>query len=251
MAVWPGVTWLYSALPYQMKTEPHDDTPSPGTAAGITGRFIPNKGHHLLGVAAATGHVTGDVELWGACSVGAGPSQSFRCFEALTKDLGLPGTREGNEPETPSGGDIIRPHPWQVTGPRGMISYMGGYEDSMVTCQRLAVHADLTAATFSSGMEFSQFESIDAGCSQVSVESMWHSSFTGEVLPAIPVISGEKKLMNSDAGKALTASVGEAVMQAKAKSRKHRHQEAWHNRQELAHVNSPAKAAKRFTEALQ
>lgn len=249
MAIWPGVTWLYSALPYQMKTESHDDTPSPGHAAGITGRFIPNKGHHLLGIAGATGRIPGDIELWGSCSVGAGPSQSFRCFEVMTKDLGLLGHREGNEPHTPSGGDIIRPHPWQVTGPRGMISYMAGYEDALATCQRLAVHVDLTAATFSSGMEFSQFESIDAGCGQVSVESMWHNGFTGEVLPAIPVIFGEKKLLNSEAGRGLVNAVGDAVTAAFAKSPWVRREEAWHNRQSLAIVNKPATVAKRFIEA--
>jgi hypothetical protein len=246
--IWPVVSWLPSALPYQMASNQQDDTPSPGAATGITGRFIPNKGHHLLGLAAATGNISGDVELWGACSVGAGPSQSYRAFETLTKDLGLSGNRDGNEPHTISGGDIIRPHPWRVTGPYGIISYLGGYEDPMITCQRLAVHADLTAATFSHGMEFSQFESIDAGCGQVSVESMWHPAFTGELIPAIPVISGEKKLLSGE--RTLITTVSKAVTVAQVKSSRQRREEALHNRQALAHVNNPATVAQRFLECL-
>jgi hypothetical protein len=248
--IWPEVNWVYSALPYQMLSEPDDDHPSPGHAAGITGRFIPNKGPTLLALAAATGHIHGDVELWGACSVGAGPSQSYRLYESLTKELGLPGERKGNEPETVSGGDIIRPHPWQVTGPKGVISYKGGYEDPMLACWRLAVHSDLTASTFSHGMEFSQFESIDAGCGQVSVESMWHPDFTGMVIPAIPVISGEKKLLNTDAGKELIATVGEAVMRAKAKMPMARQMESRYNRRMLATVNKPSVVAEKFLECL-
>jgi hypothetical protein len=247
--IWPSVVWLYSPLPYSMLSEPDDDHASPGSATGITGRFIPNKGHGLLGLAGGLGLVKGDVELWGACSVGAGPSQSYRVFEFLTKELGLPGTRAGNEPETASGGDIIRPHPWSVTGPDGLISYKGGYEDPMLACWRLAVHCDLTAATFSSNMEFSQFESIDAGCGQVSVESMWDHDFTGEVIPAIPVISGEKKLSGTEAGMAILGTVSDAIARARSKTPAARRVEALHNRKALADVNNPAAVAENFIEA--
>jgi hypothetical protein len=248
--IWPGVTWVYSPLPYQMLSEPDDDHASPGRAIGITGRFIPNKGPSLLALGAATGRIHGNVEMWGACSVGAGPSQSYRLYEALVKELGLPGTRDGSEPDTPAGGDIIRPHPWDVTGPNGLISYKGGYEDPMLACWRLAVHADLTASTFSHGMEFSQFESIDAGCSQVSVAQMWNDAFTGEVIPPIQVISGEKKLLNTDAGRDLIATVSDAVMKAKAKSPIARQMESQFNRRALARVNKPALVAEKFLECL-
>jgi hypothetical protein len=248
--IWPSVVWLNSALPYNMLSEPDDDSTSPGGAIGITGRFIPNKGHGLLGLAGGLGLIKGDVELWGACSVGAGPSQSYRVFEFLTKELGLPGTRAGNEPDTVSGGDIIRPHPWEVDGPDGLISYKGGYEDPIIACWRLAVHCDLTAATFSSNMEFSQFESIDAGCGQVSVESMWNPEFTAEVIPAIQVISGEKKLSGTESGRAILGVVSDAVNKAKAKSTTTRRAEALHNRKVMSAVNSPATVAKNFLEAV-
>jgi hypothetical protein len=247
--VWPDVKWVNTPLPYNMLSEANDDSVSPGKAAGITGRFIPNKGHGLLGLAAGLGLVDGDVELWGACSVGAGPSQSYRVFEFLTKELGLAGTRAGNEPDTVSGGDIIRPHPWQVAGPAGLVSYKGGYEDPIIACWRLAVHCDLTAATFSHGMEFSQFESIDAGCGQVAVESMWYPEFAGEVIPAIQVISGEKKLNGTEAGRAILNTVSDAVNKAKSKSPVLRRVEARHNRMALAEVCKPATAAQKFLEA--
>lgn len=248
--IWPGVTWVQSPLPYQLKSDPDDDSISAGAASGITGRFIPNKGHHLLAIAAAKGYVPGNVELWGACSVGAGPSQSYRAFEVLHQELNLPGTRYGNQPETPNGGDLIRPYPWDITGPTGSIFYCGGYEDPIKTCDRLAVHVDLTAATFSHGMEFSQFESMDAGCSQVSVESMWNYAFMGKVLSAIPVVPGEKKLLNTDEGRELLETVGDVVTNALAKTNTIRRREALHNRRALATVNDPAAVASNFLECL-
>lgn len=249
-SIWPQVEWIHSTLPYQMTSDPASDEPSPGTAAGITGRYIPNKGHHLLGITAALGKIPGDVELWGACSVGAGPSQSYHTFEAMTKVLGLTGVRDGNEPWTPSGGDIIRPHTWMVNGPAGVISYKGGYEDPIATCRRLSVHADLTGSNFSHGMEFSQFESIDAGCTQVSVESMWHHAFTGTVIPAMASVPGEKKLLGTDEGKELTDMLGGAVFNALSRSSATRRAAALHNRQALAAVNDPAVVASQFLEAL-
>jgi|SRR5277367_2428302 len=247
---WPDVEWIQSPLPYQMQSDPDDDTPSSGMASGITGRFIPNKGHHLLAIAAAKGYIPGNVELWGACSVGAGPSQSYRAFEILHQELELPGVRYGNQPETPNGGDLIRPYPWDITGPNGAIMYCGGYDDPIKTCDRLAVHVDLTASTFSHGMEFSQFESMDAGCTQVSVESMWHNMFIGKVIPAIPVVPGEKKLLNSEEGRELLATVGEAVSSSLTKDSAARRMNAGYNRKALSVVNNPATVAGKFLECL-
>jgi hypothetical protein len=250
--IWPKVEWIDTPLPYQMKSTPTDDTPSGGSSkiSGITGRFIPNKGHHLLAIAAAKGYIPGNVELWGACSVGAGPSQSYRAFEVLHQEMGLPGIRYGNQPETPNGGDLIRPYPWDITGPEGSIFYCGGYMDPIATCKRLATHVDLTASTFSHGMEFSQFESMDAGCSQVSVESMWNHAFMGNVITAISIVPGEKKLLTTAEGRQLLETVGGAVNNSLTKNESVRRREARHNRNALSVVNDPAAVAAKFLECL-
>jgi hypothetical protein len=250
--LWPDVTWLESPLPYQMETDVCDALPY-GDAVGITGRFIPNKGHQLLALITGTDRVLHDTELWGACSVGAGPSQTYRAFEALVVELGLEGKRYGNEQWTyPSGGDVIRPYLWDVVAKSGYtIQYKGPYEEPVSTCSRLRIHCDFTGARFSDGMEFSQFEAIDAGCLQVSVESMWNTAFQGEVIPAIDVIPGEPKILNTDVGRRLMDTAAEAINAQLAVNDTERHRVARHNRQVLADIHDPAKIATTFLRALQ
>lgn len=248
--LWPQVTWKLVPLPYQMVTAPEEKSAPVSDRVGITGRYIPNKGHQALAMAAGTGRFKADVELWGACSVGAGASQSFTTFEALTQLLQLDGRRHGNQPETPNGGDLIKPYPWDVTGPNGSISYKGPYQDPVATCRRLGVHLDLTAATFSDGMEYSQFEAIDAGCLQASVESMWNPEFHGYILPSFPVVFGEKKLMNHSEGQKILDHIATAVKAQIMIPHGERRTLAQDNRKVLARVHSPAKVAKAYLEVM-
>ena len=247
---WPDVNWILSPLPYAMETEPDDDSAPDSQVVGITGRYIPNKGHQALACAAGTGRLHADVELWGACSVGAGPSQTFHTWEALTQRLQLTGKRHGNQPDTSNGGDIIKPYLWDINGPNGTIRYMGPYQDPVTTCRRLAVHMDLTASNFSDGMEFSQFEAIDAGCLQASVASMWNPGFAGRVIEALSVVPGEKKLLESERGGQILDMIAEAAADLLALSQGERHRHAKVNRKFLDYTHNPSTVAALFLEAL-
>lgn len=238
------VTWLRSRLPYRARYGVGDG-PSPGQAVGITGRYVPNKGHHALGLAAGTGRITADVELWGACSVGAGPSQTFKTYEALVELVGLKGHRWGPEPDTPNGGNLIRPYAWEVKTEDGhAVRYQGSYTDAVETCRRLAVHVNLTANRYSDGMDYVVLESADAGCVQVAVESSWDPALKGFTMAPFATVPGEKKLLGTDAGARLLDVIGDLCNCALDVVHSPRRRELIeHNREVLASLFDPRSAA--------
>ena len=250
--LWPDVTWYESPLPYEPRLAvdaptPLDD-PDTDLHVGITGRYITVKGHHVLAVAAVN-HMPSvrQVDIWGACSMSLAASASYKTYEALRYTMNLHGERRGLDPtrwDTKAGGDVIRHIPWWVEKPDGgKISYHGGYESSVDVCATLGVHVDLTTSDFSDGMEFSQFEAIDAGCLQVSVESMWSTDFAGEVVPSVGKWPGELKLIKSERGQELLASVGDAVERAVGKPRDEQLAAVRHNRAVLRTKHDPARIA--------
>ena len=256
--LWPDVTFTESPLPYRMQTEPDDDTlagdRTSGDVVGITGRYITTKGHHALGMAAALDLMPGAAEthLWGACSLSLAASATYKTFEAmcLGKPLTLQGTRHGvikPGERTETGGDVIRPYLWEVTAPGGgVIRYRGGYESGYETCRTLDVHVDLTAADFSDGMEYSQFEAIDAGCMQVSVRSMWSTDFQGRAVESVPSWPGESKLVRQPAWQDVLEEIGDAVEEVLTLDEAQRRAAARFNRTVLAAKHAPSVVAKTF-----
>lgn len=257
-SVWPTTMFIVSPLPYLMQGSVNDDLPVTGHRqhVGITGRYISTKGHHVLGLVGGTGRLPHNtkVDLHGASSLSLASSGTYKTFEALRWTAGLEGQRfgvikPGERIET--GGDVIRPYPWLVQGPNGInIEYHGGYASGYDVCRTLDVHVDLTASQFSDGMEYSQFEAIDAGCLQVSVESMWSNDFKGETVPSVPRWFGESKMLKSDEGQALMATIGDAVTRAITKDDAVRRAEVLHNRETLATKHDPATIARTFITAL-
>jgi len=261
--LWPHVSWRNSPLPYQMVSHyestdvPHDGK-STSKVVGITGRYITTKGSHVPAVVAAEGHITFDtkVELHGACSMSLAASATYKTYEALHlgKPYTFPGKRHGvvkPGERVETGGDVIRPYKWDVECPGNVkVSYLGGYEDGLKVCKRLTTHVDLTAASFSDGMEYSQFEAIDAGCMQVSVESMWSDDFQGEVVPSVKSWPGETSLITNAYYRDTLRLIGEAINRTLELDTKKRREIANFNRRVLDDKHNPAVVAATFLRAL-
>lgn len=260
--LWPDVRWVDSPLPYEMRSSPSDDvipTHSDGRRhVGITGRYISVKGQHVFAVVAGRGMLAPGitVDLHGACSVGAAASASFKTLEALIDRLNLTGERffvdsYGGAITHAKASNVIKPYPWVVTAPRDtLIKYHGNYTSGYDVCGGLDVHVDLTASSFSDGMEFSQFEAIDAGCLQVSVRSMWSDDFVGQVVPSVPSWPGEPRLINDERCHGLLESVAEGVDEAMAISKETHRVIAQENRWVLSTKHAPVSIASTFLHAL-
>jgi hypothetical protein len=259
--LWPDVDFTVSPLPYRMQTEPDSHLlagHATNDVVGITGRYITTKGHHALGMAAALDLMPSAdrVQLWGASSLSLAASATYKTFEAMVlgKPLSLPGIRHGvikPGERTETGGDVIRPYLWEVTAPGGtQIEYKGGYESGFDACRNLDVHVDLTASEFSDGMEYSQFEAIDAGCMQVSVSSMWSDDFEGRALESVPSWPGESKLANQPAWHEVLEGIGEAVEEILTLNTAQRRTIAQRNRTVLATKHAPKAVARTFLTAL-
>lgn len=255
--LWPDTAFTVSPLPYRMRTTPDDETlagPSDAEHVGITGRYITTKGHHALGMAAALDLMPSAdrVQLWGASSLSLAASATYKTFEAMVlgKPMTLPGVRHGvikPGERTETGGDVIRPYLWEVTAPGGtQVEYKGGYEDGFAACANLNVHVDLTASDFSDGMEYSQFEAIDAGCMQVSVKSMWSTDFTGRAVESVSSWPGEAKLVRQSAWREVLGEIGEAVEEVLTLDESQRRIVARFNRTVLAAKHAPAVVARTF-----
>jgi FkbM family methyltransferase len=258
---WSHLTWFESPLPYRMRTKPDDDTlagapldPSaPSDIVGITGRYITTKGPHALAMATAKGHLTDvdEVQLWGASSLSLAASATYKTFEALHlgKPYELEGVRHGvikPGQRTETGGDVIRAYLWEITAPDGtQISYNGGYEDGFTTCRKLNVHVDLTASSFSDGMEYSQFESIDAGCLQVSVKSMWSDDFQGVAIESVDRWPAEAAIEDD-----VLRRIGDGVNRVLTADEAQRRRMVRHNRSVLHYKHAPKVVAQTFIEAL-
>jgi hypothetical protein len=252
--VWsPAVSsWIHSPLPFHLSSPLDAPATNADPIVGITGRYVPNKGHHALALASAyKGYPKVKTELWGSCSIGAGPSMSFQTYEYMTQQMGLPGERFGNDIGSGHGGDLLRGYPWEVKRPDGhYVSYMGGYPDAASLCKRLMVHVDLTSSNFSGGLvEFSQLEAIDAGCNMVALKTVWHDDLIGTVLPEVPAWKSEKKLWTTPEGNAMLASVANGITTSLADDQRDEH--AVHNRRAVARINNPAIVAERFLRAME
>lgn len=154
-------------LPYTTRVDVDADYPVNRTV-GITGRFMFNKGSHVLGLAGQYLPPDVTVEVWGSCSTGRGPSLTFNLYEYLKPVSGKNYKRyhnsDGSHPKATEDGNIVQPFPFDVRPEGGaLVRYLGSYTDAVEVCGRLMVHTNLTADRYTSGMEFSTMEALDAG----------------------------------------------------------------------------------------
>lgn len=154
-------------LPYTTRVDVDADYPVNRTV-GITGRFMFNKGSHILGLAGQYLPPDITVEIWGSCSTGRGPNLTFNLYEYLKPIAGKNYKRyhnsDMNHPKANEDGNIVQPFPFDVRPEGGaLVRYLGNYTDAVEVCSRLMVHTNLTADRYTSGMEFSTMEALDAG----------------------------------------------------------------------------------------
>lgn len=154
-------------LPYTTRVDV--DAPFPvNRTVGVTGRFMFNKGSHIIGLAGQYLPDDVTVEIWGSCSTGRGPSLTFNLYEVLKPLSNGKYKRyhnsDMNHPKANEDGNIVQPFPFDVRPEGGaLVRYLGSYTDAVAVCSRLMVHTNLTADRYTSGMEFSTMEAMDAG----------------------------------------------------------------------------------------
>jgi hypothetical protein len=154
-------------LPYTTRVDVEADYPVNRTV-GVTGRFMFNKGSHILGLAGQYLPPDVTVEIWGSCSTGRGPSLTYNLYETLKPLCGKNYKRyhnsDGSHPKATEDGNIVQPFPYDLRPEGGaLVRYLGNYTDAVEVCSRLMVHTNLTADRYTSGMEFSTMEALDAG----------------------------------------------------------------------------------------
>lgn len=234
--------WKYLRMPYDPKFDVDAEHKRTGIM-GSVGRVIYNKGQHVSALACTTipDATLMSYEMWGASSVGRGPNPTFIVYEFLQQKRGGVGQRQSRT-EGPSshGGDVISPMPWWLDMPNGLrISYNGNYSDQAETCSRLDVCAGLTSATFSSDVEYTTFEAMDAGCIYVAGRHMTHPAyniFVPETFHEAPSLARIEK----GAVDEVIADVRDTMLRALTLDDESRRAVVRHNRLALRAQNDPA-----------
>lgn len=203
-----------SVLPYKMRNP--IDAPFPrNRTAGITGRFMFNKGSHVPGLAAQYLDPDVTVEIWGSCSTGRGPSLTFNLYEVLKPLAGKNYKRyhnsDMNHPKANEDGNIVQPFPYDVRPEGGaLVRYLGNYTDPVAVCSRLMVHIDLTGKKYSGGLtEFVTMEAMDAGSIPITPPHVSNPDYRTYVLDGFTDPPGSVKSAMKD--ETVTKQTVEAV----------------------------------------
>lgn len=245
--------WEFLHLPYALQRPDGEELPPAGTV-GSTGRFIFNKGQPTLAMATKDLPDGTLCELWGASSVGVGPSPTYLTYETLVKEYCLGHEDEGaayvrhGKGETGvgepwSGGNIVAPYLWDLRFPGGkqVVRYLGVYGDSAGVCRRMAVHASLTLASFSrAAVEFATLEAMDAGCVPVITDNVAHPDYRTFDVPSPKSWSTPERQTRFPQ---IVTPVTEKVREALALTDEERQELVVHNRAAVARNNSPARVA--------
>lgn len=182
--LWYHTPVIDSPLPYAPKREINARREYTATV-GTTGRFMFNKGSHVVAFAAKH-YVPEDttVELWGSAAAGLGASTTFGTYEALLPQA-KQYVRYGDQaekigqPNATEHGNIIRPYLWDIRLVTGqLVRYLGNYTNAVDVCERLAVHVNLTGYKYSGGLvEYTTLEALDAGCISITTEHVSDDRF--------------------------------------------------------------------------
>lgn len=256
----PDILYHYpvidSALPYHPQRSVNAQREYTATV-GTTGRFMFNKGVHVVGLAASLLEPPGvTVELWGSDSTGLGASRSFALYEGLldnAEKYARYGDQEEkkDDPKVTEHGNIIRPYLWDIRLSSGqLVRYLGNYTDPVRVCDRLAVHVNLTGFKYSGGLvEYSTLEALDSGAicitpNHVSDDRFQTLRIDVENPPGGIATAKKSTQLLEDLAKNINGALAFAmngdptVRQASIE----------HNREAIREVNSAKKVAKTFLE---
>jgi glycosyltransferase involved in cell wall biosynthesis len=238
-------------LPSRSPLQPREYTNTVGT----TGRFIFNKGPHLVALAASQLVQTDTtVELWGSAAAGLGASATFVTYESLLP-LAEKYARYGDQEEKrgqpgwTEHGNIIRPFRWDVRLKAGpIVRYLGSYTDALAVAERLSVHVNLTGLKFSGGLvEFSTLEAMDAGAicittPQTSKPEVFDTfEFDLENPPGTPTSAAKQPRLTWN----LAQRISE-VLEFATEDPENRDELVRHNRDALRDYNNPTSVARTF-----
>jgi hypothetical protein len=245
-----SIKWVRTRLPYLSRYKIEDEIPT-GNVVGVTGRFVYNKGQPLAAVVGAFLPEDVRMELWGACSIGLGPSPTYLVYEQLKEHFGATGKRHAvlkaenmGKPGFDEDGNVITPYHWDLKVPNGPeISYLGNYHDPVVVNSRFRVHLNLTAGNFSSGhCEFTTMEALEAGAMCVTPKHLSDPEFKMNIIDYYDRSPTHAKLVFPE-GIELAKRIAESVKESLAIPDAERLEIARYNRALLREMNSPAKTA--------
>lgn len=244
--LWPDWTPIIVPLPYEPRTGPGSndrDIRERYARVGITGRYTAVKGHRALAAAKAYGYLDDlAAELWGDADVTAGPSATTQTFEQLIA-AGFTGTRAPGSASVAS--------PWHINVRDQYVEYRGGYLDAWPIMQRLDVHVNLTTTAASGGaLEYSQLESMDAGCMQVSPFHRWDEEYAGAVVPGVDRWPSDFAFRQKHDDSIILEMLGEAVTSLYDHTTTGWALMRRHNREQLRSVHDPETIARAYITAL-
>ena len=192
-----NMDWMFAHLPYVPTFSIDADIPRDPRTVGGMGRFIYNKGQHIVAMSGAFMPEDVTVEVWGACSIGMSASPTFITYEELVRKGPWDGQRFG-----PDGtdGNVIQPYNWEARlAGHAMVKYLGNYDKPLEVASRFVAHAGLTSGNFSRGLvEFSTLEAMDGGALPIVPKHLADDEFEMFVLPTYENALSFSKLRADD-----------------------------------------------------
>lgn len=235
-------------LPYQA-TELTRPSKHANLTVGLLGRYTSVKGHRVLAGAWAHGELPANVNvaLWGGCDVFRGPAASTSTYETI-----ISGHPELNGWISSGSGSEARP--WEITSQSGAsntwLRYGGGYRDTTDIYRHVGVNVNLTTTAASGGaLEYSQLESINAGCLQVAVEHRWDDRYQGVTLKGWwEPWPSDAKLAKHAANVEMLDSISDAI--TAAMHTENHEQVREHNYRTLLGLHDPSMIAQAYLDVL-
>lgn len=243
-----------SPLPYEPKRKINARREYTATV-GTTGRFMFNKGSHVVALAGQFLEPTNaTVELWGSAAAGLGCSTTFGTYESLlpyAEKYIRHGDQEEKkgQPNVTEHGNIIRPYLWDVRLKSGqLVRYLGNYTDAVGVGERLAVHVNLTGYKYSGGLvEYTTLEAMDAGSICITTEHVSDDRFqTLRINLLNPPGSPPTAAKNTELLHEVAKNINGALAFALHGDSDTRQMFVEANREAIREVNSPRKVAETF-----
>jgi len=241
------IDWAFAHLPYVPTFDVDADIPRDPRTVGGMGRFIWNKGQHIVAMAGAFLPEDVTVEIWGACSIGMSASPTFVVYEEFVRKGEWEGKRFG-----PDGtdGNVIQPYNWEARLPgHAMVKYLGNYDKPLQTASRMVAHAGLTSGNFSRGLvEFSTLEAMDAGAFPIVPKHLSDPEFEMFVLPTYENALSFAKLRVDDSTVRELASMYEKCLDV-WQNEAERKRIVQHNREVIRKRNNVVAIAQTFVDS--
>lgn len=220
---------------------------------GTTGRFMFNKGSHVVALAAQYTHSDTRVDLWGSAAAGLGASTTFVTYEALLDQAEWYqrfGDQEAKKdhPKATEHGNIIRPFPWEMKLKTGQfVRYLGNYTDPVLVSESLAVHVNLTGYKYSGDLvEYSTLEAMDAGSLCIAPSHVSNTRFSmNEITLQNPPGTPKSALKDEELLRFIGGQIDFTMESALAG---HNDEAVFYNREVMRDYNDPKKVAKMFIE---